>query len=547
MKKNIRNKQGSILPMAVFLLTTFITASATGVDLSYYANLRSSVERATEAASVAGAQEYFRSGADGGMAVNEALKVYKINISNDTMLGNFHNPTGMGNPSVLSYSTTFTTADNLTWIFRDQPVMVTVVAEQARGKITVTSEVKAKPFFAQIFGANTDIKVKKVSELPPYDIVLVNDLSGSMRFATLNTYIGSANVQTVGMSGLGPLYNDVILYQSQGEDWGRNSMITANGLVTTIDRITDVVINKPAFDIPTNAQYTNGQAIYVNNPDRGFIVNSNNSNGLRRTALSGYRISNLQNQNVSAEDKILVQTYNLNRSLNATDVTIYFNRAAPYIEPHSSAVYGVMAFVDTVRIYGAAALKLALVTFESESYLNDRQSNWTSSELRANNISKSQRRTLPYVALVNPSEFNTIVDKLTTKSSGGNGQQNSPLQTNSYPNGGTNINAGLNNAKTTLDRSDRRDSEKIIILFTDGEPSHSFSALGTKVKSLTDAGIKVYSIVLTLAVTQSTIDQFKYQMEEAGKAEPVMFINDPAKLKDAFLQIADELGLKLVS
>ena len=547
MKKNTRNKKGSVLPMAVFLLTTFITASATGVDLSYYANLRSSIERATEAASVAGAQEYFRSGADGGMAVNEALKVYKINISNDTMLGNFHNPTGMGNPSVLSYSTTFTSADNLTWIFRDQPVMVTVVAEQARGKITVTSEVRAKPFFAQVFGANTDIKVKKVSELPPYDIVLVNDLSGSMRFATVNTYIGAAYVQTVGMSGLGMLYNDVILYQSQSERWGRNSVITANGLVTTINAVTDVVINTPAFDIPTSAQYTNGQAIYVNNPDRGFIVNSNNSNGLRRTALSGYRISNLQNENVSAEDKILVQTYNFNRSLNATDVTTYFNRAAPYIEPHASAVYGVMSFVDTVRIYGAAALKVALVTFESSSYLNDRQSNWTSSELRANLISKSQRRTLPYVALVNPSEFNTIVDKLTTKSSGGNGQQNSPLQTNSYPNGGTNINAGLDNANTTLNRSDRRDSEKIIILFTDGEPSHSFSALGTKVKSLTDAGIKVYSIVLTLAVTQNTIDQFKYQMEEAGKAEPVIFINDPAKLKDAFLQIADELGLKLVN
>ena len=546
-KTNFRKNKGSILPMAVLLLTTFITASATGVDLSYYTNLRSSMEKATEAAATAGAQEYFRSGADAGKAVNETLKVFKLNVSTDTMLGNFHNPTGMGQPATLSYTNTFTAQDSLAWIYREQPVKVTVTTEQARGKITVTSEVTAKPYFAQLFGANTSIKVKKVAELPPYDVVFVNDLSGSMRFATVNTYIGMAYVQTVGMSGLGTLYNDVVLYQSQNENWGRNAVITANGLVTTIDAVTDVVINTPGFDIPNGATYSNSQSIYINNADRGFIVNTNNSTGLRRTALSGYRISQLQGLGISQEDKTLAQTYNLNRSTLEADVSTYFNRAAPYLEPHASSVYGVMAFIDTVRVYGAAALKLGLVTFESNSYTNDRQSNWTSSELRANAISKSQRRTLPYVALVDPSSFNTIVTKLTLMSAGGNGQQNNLLQTNSYPNGGTNINAGLDNAKTTLDRSDRQYAEKIIILFTDGEPSHSFSALGTKVKSLTDAGIKVYSIVLTLAVTQNTIDQFKYQMETVGKAEPVIFISDPAKLKEAFLQIADELGLKLVN
>ena len=203
--------------------------------------------------------------------------------------------------------------------------------------------------------------------------------------------------------------------------------------------------------------------------------------------------------------------------------------------------------MDTVRVYGTAALKLGLVTFESSSYTQDRISSWSCPELEAVNISKRMSRILPYLKLSDPSDFNTIVDKLTLMSTGGIGTIGSPIMATSYPNGGTNINAGLNNAKWTLDRSDRPTSEKIIILFTDGAPSHTFSALGQKVKSLTDQGITIYSVVLTLAVRQTTIDQFKYQMETVGKAEPVIFINDPARLKDAFVQIADELGLKLVN
>lgn len=544
-----RNSRGTILPMAVLLLTAIITATAFAVDLSYYGNVRSALEKATEAASVAGAQEYFRSQADAGMAIDEALRVYKMNISTETMIGMMHNPTGMGQPSTLTYSTTFTTADGLSQIFRDQPVMVTITTELARGKVTVISETSAKPYFAQMFTGNTTIKVTKVSELPPYDVVFVNDLSGSMRFATVNTYIGSASVRMIGQPLiLGMVYPDVVLYQSQSQSWGFGSEITANGLVTRIIAITDIVINTPGFDIPGNATYTNGRPVYINNPDRGFIVNTDRSIGLRRTAITGYRVSELMSLPISPEDQNLVQTYDDNRSQTISDVERYFNRAANFIEPHASAVFGVMSFVDTVRIYGSAALKLGLVTFESSSYLNDRTSDYLSPELRANALPKRQRRVAPYVDLTGPSGFNIIVDKLTIKSSSGNGSVAAPLMTTSYPDGGTNINAGLNNAKTTLDRSDRPSSEKIIILFTDGEPtSHSFSALGTKVKELTNAGIKLYSIVLTLAVSQSSIDQFRYQIEQVGRGEPVIFISDPARLRDAFLQIADELGLKLVN
>lgn len=543
-----RNNSGSILPMAVLLLTTLVTLSAAGVDMSYYGQVRSSLEKATEAASVAGAQEYFRNGADAGKAVNETVRVYKMNVTEDTMVGNYYSSTGMGQPSTLTYSKTFVAGDGLKAVFREQPVKVTVKTDLNRGKITVTSETDAKPYFAQIVTSNKKIKVTKEAELPPYDVVFVVDLSGSMRFATLNTYIGSAYVNVQGMSGMGTLYNDVILYQSQSQPLGINSMITANGLVTTIQSFTDRIINTPGYDIPTSATYTTGKPIYINNPDRGFIVNTDNSINLYRTNLSGYRISNLESQNVSNEDKTVAQTYADNRSTTSSVVDAYLNRAAPYIEPQASAAFGVKSFIDTVKVYGTAALKLALVTFESNSYINDRVSTWTCSELEGANSSKYMRRTLPYSALISPVDFDTITGKLTIMATGGYGSQSNPLIVNSYPNGGTNINQGLDNARTTLNNSDRPSSEKIIILFTDGEPTaHTFSALGQKVKSLTDANIKVYSIVLTLAVSQSSINSFEYQVETVGKAEPVIFISDPAKLKDAFVQIADDLGLKLVN
>lgn len=545
-KKKFRNTIGTIVPAVVILISAIIPLLGLSVDIGYFGIVRTNLEKATEAAAVSGAQEYFRGKADAGKAINTSARVFKMNISSDTMIGNYHPSTGQGRPTTLSYSHTFTESDGISSLFRGSPVSFTVTTDLNRGKISVMSEVTPKPLFAYFLPANTKISITKEAELPPYDVVFVVDLSGSMRYATVNTYIGTANVQMQGVPGAGPLLTDVVLFQSQSQRYSRGSTITANGLVTRIVSITDIVINSPGYDIPNNATYSTSKPIYILNQDRGYIVNTDRSTSLVRTALTGFRISQLGNLNISAEDQRLAQTYSNNRSLNPNDVSNYFNRAASYIEPTASSAYGVMAFIDTVKIYGTAALKLSLVTFSSNSYLNDRASTYSSSELLGTSIPKSLRNTFPYISLVNPSDFNTIVDRLTIMSQGGNGSLISPISTYSYPDGGTNINAGLDNAKTTLDRSDRPSSEKIIILFTDGAPSHSFAALGSKVKSLTDAGIKIYSIVLTLAISQSTIDQFKYQVETVGKAEPVVFINEPAKLKDAFTQIADELGLKLV-
>ncbi len=546
-KKLQRNFSGTILPLAITFIAAIIPLAGLSVDLGYFGILRSSMEKATEAAAVAGAQEYFRNKADAGKAVNATVRAFKMNIAEDTMVGNFYNSTGPGQPSTLTYTKTFTQADGINTFYREAPITLTVMTSLDRGKISVTSALTPKPFFATFLADTAMISITKEAELPPLDVAFVIDLSGSMRFATFSTYIGSAYRQVVGMGGMGTLYTDVVLYQAQDQLYGTNSTITANGYVTTIASITDIIVNTAGFDIPSNATYTTGMTVYTPDPDRGFITNADMASGLYRNALSGRRISELAGLAIANEDKSLAQSYANNRNLDPNVITTYFNMLAPYIEPISSASYGVKTFIDTVRIYGTAALKVGLVSFSSSSYKTDTSAVINTSEYAGNALSKRIRTTYPYLGLVSPSSFDTIIQKITIMSTGGNGTAVTPINTFSFPDGGTNINAGLDNAKWTLDQSDRPGSERIIILFTDGEPTHSFAELGAKVKSLTDAGIKVYSIVLTLAVTQNIIDQFSYQVQTVGKAEPVIFINNPAQLKEGFMQIADELGLKLVN
>ena len=458
-------------------------------------------------------------------------------------------------------------------MFRGSPIKVTVVTNQARGKISVTSEITAKPLFSQIFGLDTKIKVLREAELPPYDVVFVVDESGSMRFSTFFTYIGrvwegsgpgarscswrylcSGSPRRCSWrwlcgapQGGGNLLEDVVIYQSQRNSFpSRRSMITAGGMTYTVDVVTDVIINTPGVDIPVDATYDNGSRIYKSDPKRGTIVDTNrNRMSLRRTALSGLSINQLPALNVSAEDRQLAQTFMDNRS-SGSSFNTYYNRSANYIEPHAGAVYGVMSFIDTVKIYGTSALKLGLSTFSTNSYSSDMSFvTWTDQMKTGATI--TGRNLVPYINLVNPSGFNEIVDKLTIMTSGNAlGLPNSPIGVNSYPDGGTNINAGLMTAERTLDGSDRPGAERVIILFTDGEPTHSFTALGNEVKRLTGKGIRVYSIVLTLAISQSSVNNFKDAMENKGMAEPVVFIDDPAKLDEAFMQIADELGLKLI-
>lgn len=546
-KRFLRSNSGVMAPLIVMLLPVAILFCGLSVDIGYFSIIRTNLEKASEAASIAGAREYFLNGADAGKAINLTTNVFRMNVTNGTVAMQYYNSTGAGQPSTLTYTRTFTDSDSLNSVYRGSSIMLTVMTDLDRGKITITSSLTPKPFFSQAITGASTISITREAELPPYDIVFVVDLSGSMRFATVNTYIGTAS-RRLTSGGMSTSYSNVILYQGQDQTYGNGDVIMSNGYNTTITSVDDIIVNTPGVDIPTDATYSDGTSIYISDADRGFIANTDNCTNLHRFALSGYRISELSGLGtLSTEDKAVEQTYNDNRSSTESTISSYFTRIGNYIEPQASAAFGVKTFIDTVKAYGSSALELALVTFEATSSTSDDTSTQTASELQGNGTSKRISRTLPYIMLVEPASFDTISDRLIIKSTTGIGTMANPIQTYSYPDGGTNINAGLTNAVTTLNNSSRANSEKVIILFTDGEPtSHSFTALGDKVLTITNQGIKVYSIVLTLAIDQTSIDSFQYQVETRGMAEPVVFINDPSRLKDAFKQIATDLGLKLV-
>ena len=146
-RKLQRNATGTIMPLAITFIAALIPLAGLSVDIGYFGILRSSMEKATEAAAVAGAQEYFRNKADAGKAVNATTRAFKMNIADDTMVGNFYNATGPGQPSTLTYTKTFTQADGIKAFYRESPITLTVMTSLDRGKISVTSNLTPKPFF----------------------------------------------------------------------------------------------------------------------------------------------------------------------------------------------------------------------------------------------------------------------------------------------------------------------------------------------------------------------------------------------------------------
>lgn len=543
-KDFFRNVNGTILPAAALLLAVIIPLTGLAVDMGYYGILRGSLEKATEAGAVAGAQEYFRSMADGGKAVNETLKVFKMNVTSETRFPDFHHSTGSGRPDALTFSQSF--SQGLDNIFRDSSISVTVMTSLDRGKITVTSEMTPNTFLSQTFAPTTPIRITKEAELPPYDVAFVVDLSGSMRFTTVKTYVGPARRKPVGAPGTGALLGDVILYTGPYFVLGIGQTIVANGFETRVEGVTDVIINTPGNDIPANATYRNtGNPIYVNDPKRGYVtrvIGSYNINRPYSTVFSGITITEARNS-ANQELRGLAQSYDENRSRNRNIYREYYDRATQYVEPHASTVYGIRTFIDTVRYYGTSTLNLGLVTFSSSSSTSDQTlSTNFKYDLLSNNTLKNVSTTHPYIPLIQPRRFLEIPEALTIML--GNLTPNS-IGTNGVPEGGTNTNSGLDNALRTFERGNRRNAQRVVILFTDGVPSHSMNSLGNKVRSFTDQGITVYSIVLTTGIGEGEIASFRNAIENTGRAQPVILIDDPVQLEDAFLQIADQLGLKL--
>lgn len=562
MLKHFRNISGSILPIAVLLLLTLITLSAAGINIGYSSTLRSVLERAASASATAGAQKYFRTGADAGLAINEMLRVMKVNISNDPNIGTFYASTGTG--STVSYTQTFGESDNLKGIFRGQTIQIDVSTDKDNGEVKVKATVIPKPYFAGIQLSNVPIIIEKDAKLAPSSIALALDLSSSMKTKSIKTFIGKANVSPVGQPENAVAYDDVVLFQSQDQIYNDGDTITANGLSVQITDITDVFINNPD-DLSSSDTFDNGASIFASDPTRGYIANVNAPSGSVRKTLSGFRVSELSAKSISSQDKAITQSYSNNRSTDSTIAVDYFNSVASYIEPYNTVNSALKDFLNAVSLSSSSAM-VAVATFNDNSHSSTFTYDTDDTTLKAASSAKQESNTLPYNGLSGGSlahggiidyilglqsayaisasnDFDGIIDGLTTKATGLSFNR---LQINSLPNGGRDQVAGLRSAKAALDDSNVTGGRTIVLL-TSGAPSDGdFNRLGDEIKSLTDDGYKIYTILLSSDLTQETIDQFKEAVEETGKAEPLISVNNPNNLSNALQGIASDLVLRIL-
>ncbi len=530
MRKNI---SGSIIPLFAILLTALIGLIGLSTDLTYSGMVRSSIERACDASVRAGRQSYKKLGKDPGLALNDAARVFRMNIANQIGGANVVASTGYKTPTTLSYSYTYTTADGISNVFRGQSVSFQTDIDLTAQTITVTGMVTPQTFFST---NNQPVTIYRLQYLigSPKDIVLVVDLSREDRLKTFKTYVGTAD-RDDGMTTM--TYNDVILYQAMSN---KGAPIVANGYTISGFNIRDVLYNTPGVDIDTAATYTDGFPCYKVDGARGWVTNNFPYDDTRlRTTLSGYRISELMALlgmgTISAADAAIETSYTNNQGTVA-QIQAYFNQAAPHIESTASVQYGAMIFAD--ELAGSLKHRFALVTYSTTAKTADWTQNFMAMDMETNNMSRQVTTTFPFYNFT--TTFTDVSNKLAIVDNGGTGlTMASPLLLNGFPNSTTDIRDGLN-AANSLFNSGSSTFERIVILFASNDPSHSYAVLGTTVANLVANGVTVYSIVLTLSLPPGEKASFQSAIENNG-GEPVIFVDDPADVDNAFLTIADDI------
>ncbi len=528
--KNIkRENQGTVIPFVVMLFVALVPMLGLAGDFTYSAMLRSDIERAVDSACKAGKQGYKTFNRDPGLAINDAARVFKMNITNQINVGDFQGSTGMDTPSTLSYNMVFTQSDGLSQIFQGQPITYTSNIDLTSKTITVTGSITQQPILA--VGNNPTITITRQRSLVgnPKSIVLVVDDSREDRLKTVRTYIGTAR-RDDGMTMT--TFTDVIFYQSQNTVAG--SSFVANGFTIDMLMLTEVVINTPNFDIPTGATYTTGRPIYINDPARGWCTNNAADNtGLFRNILTGFRVSELATiMGLSAQDAQLATTWARNLGTSA-QVTTYFNQAAPHIEPFGSVTFGIMAFIN---VFGTSTTHmLALITFAATADTLDTVQNFTAADLQSGGNNKQIARTLPFNTFT--TTYNTILNRATIVSAGGVGTSADRMMITAYPNGTTDVRDGLLTAQSLLAGET---TEKVVVLYVANDPTSSFASIGSTVASLVASSIRVYTVLNTAALTAGQTASYISQIESNG-GQTVIQVSNPADIDDAFTQIADEL------
>lgn len=524
-----RYESGTIIPFVVMLFVALVPMFGLAGDFTYGAMLRSDIEKAVDASVKAGKQGYKTFNRDPGLAVNDAARVFKMNITNQVSVADLQGSTGMDTPTTLTYNMIFTQADALNQIFQGQPITYTTTIDLNAKTITVSGSITQKPFFE--LGNTPVITITKQKSLVgnPKSIVLVVDDSAENNNRTIMSYIGSAR-RDDGMTMT--TFTDVIFYQSQAPSGAAS--FTANGFTIDMLMLTEVVINTPNVDIPTTAQYTTTRPMYINDAARGWCTNNALSNaGLFRNALTGFRVSELAAlMTITPQDQQLATTYANNLGTDP-QVTAYFNQAATHIEPFGSVTFGIMAFINA---FGTSTThRLALVTFAATSDNFDTTQNISVSELQAGGSNKQIARTLPFNTFT--TTYNTILNRATIVSAGGTGGMGDRMRITAYPDGTTDVRDGLLTAQNILASET---TEKVVVLYVADAPTSSFASIGSTVASLVASGIRVYTVLNTFALTATEITNYTNQIQSNG-GQTVLTASDPAALDNAFTSIANEL------
>lgn len=181
-----KNRRGSVLVLAAFLMVVMMGFLAFAVDLGYMMNVRGELKRATDAAALAGAGALIDGAEQAELQAFEFLARNpvggKIHTAKDAN-GNVIFPTDAAwtsyVPGILDQNRENFRVELGHW---DPDTRTFVVSDHLPSTIRVLAEHKNAPlFFAKIFGRESfDVSAESIARYQPRDIALVLDFSASM-------------------------------------------------------------------------------------------------------------------------------------------------------------------------------------------------------------------------------------------------------------------------------------------------------------------------------------------------------------------------------
>lgn len=192
-------RKGSVLPLVAVCLVAMVGCVALAVDIGLFAEARTEMQDAVDAAVLAGTRQF--NGVSANNNKDAAIAMAKKVVKANTVIGDPIKDADITDLQigVYRYDTTVTPSKfNTVW--------TAPLAGENYGAMTMSLERNQYTVFARVFGINQQlIKVDNVSAVHrPRDIAIILDFSGSMSFGCLHnngraTGYGSSSMQSGNM------------------------------------------------------------------------------------------------------------------------------------------------------------------------------------------------------------------------------------------------------------------------------------------------------------------------------------------------------------